>query len=201
MSRAEAVRTMVIVDVVLVAVLVLVVAIQGFGGGGGGSVAAGTTTAGGGAPTTAGASVSSGEPSGESSDGPSGATAGAPGGPSPSPTPGPDRFVTPSGNIACVLADGAATCEILSATFAEPSVAECPGAGRSVILDATGVQVVCPTILATDPFTAGPVELSYGAKATRGEITCTSGTNGVTCTRDDGTGFRLARASLTFLPS
>ena len=42
--------------------------------------------------------------------------------------------------------------------------------------------------------------LFYGSTSTVGRYTCTSATNGVTCTDPNGVGFRLAREALTVLP-
>ena len=42
--------------------------------------------------------------------------------------------------------------------------------------------------------------LPYGSSSTLGGRTCTSATDGVTCTDARGVGFRLARESLTLLP-
>ena len=122
--------------------------------------------------------------------------------PSPSSTPGPPRFQLPSGNIACTMTADAVTCTIANKTFTTPPAASCTGGtvGHTVVLDAHGVSVPCVTGAA--PGLAGgdvPV-LPYGATSTVGQYTCTSATNGVTCTGPRGVGFRLAREALVTLP-
>ena len=146
-------------------------------------------------------------PGGSGSPAPPGGsgTVGVPGsaapGPSPTPTPGPPRFRLPSGNIACEMTTAGVTCTIASATFTPPPAEGCTGtAGHTVVLDSGGVSVPCvdgpaPTVAGDDV----PM-LFYGATSTVGRYTCTSATNGVTCTDANGVGFRLARASLTTLP-
>ncbi|HEY0118102.1 MAG TPA: hypothetical protein VGC04_04910 [Cellulomonas sp.] len=134
-------------------------------------------------------------------------TAAAPGsgggnaGPGPAATPGPPRFRLPSGNIACDMTADGVTCTVASATFTPPPATGCTGTvGHTVVLDAHGVSVPCvqgpaPTVAGDDV----PM-LFYASTSTVGQYTCTSATNGVTCTNAKGVGFRLARASLTTLP-
>ncbi len=131
-----------------------------------------------------------------------GSTAVAAPGPTPAPSasPGPPRFRLPSGNIACDMTTGGVTCTIASITFEPPAVQGCTGTvGHTVRLGPDGVAVPCvegppPTVAGEDV----PV-LFYGAATTVGDYTCTSATDGVTCTDAGGAGFRLARASLTML--
>ena len=120
--------------------------------------------------------------------------------PVPSASPGPPRFRLPSGNIACDMEVGGVTCTIASITFEPPAVQGCTGTvGHTVRLSPDGVAAPC--VEGPRPGVAGqdvPV-LFYGAATTVGDYTCTSATDGVTCTDAEGTGFRLARASLTLL--
>lgn len=123
-------------------------------------------------------------------------------GPAPSPTPGPPRFRLPSGNIACDMTEQGVTCTIASVTFTPAPVEGCTGTvGHTVVLDADGVSVPCVEG-SPPPGVAGDdvPELFYGSTSTVGQYSCTSATNGVTCTDAKGVGFRLARASLTTLP-
>ncbi|MBN9327670.1 MAG: hypothetical protein J0I87_12260, partial [Cellulomonas sp.] len=53
---------------------------------------------------------------------------------------------------------------------------------------------------APGPAGADVPALPYGSSSTLGGRTCTSATDGVTCTDARGVGFRLARESLTLLP-
>lgn len=127
--------------------------------------------------------------------------AGAAPGPTPTPTPGPPRFRLPSDNIACTMTADSVTCTIVSATFTPPPVQGCTGSvGHTVVLDATGVSVPCVPGPAPTPVGSSVPMLFYGSTSTVGRYTCTSATNGVTCTDPNGVGFRLAREALTVLP-
>lgn len=172
-DRNRLIRILVAVDAVLVGALVVALVVVGLNRG---DVGRGASTAG-----------SSGS-----------ATAA---GPSASASSGPSRFRLPSGNIACTLTPDSATCTIASATFTVPPVAGCKGTvGHTVVLDSTGVTTPCesgpaPTVVGTDVPT-----LPYGSSSSLAGRTCTSATDGVTCTDAKGVGFRLARESLTLLP-
>lgn len=169
------VRILVVVDAVLVGALVIALVVTGVNRGAG-----------------QGSAASGGSPTGATSSGPA---------PSGSASSGPARFRLPSGNIACTLTADSATCTIASATFTVPPVAGCTGTvGHTVVLDDKGVATPCetgpaPTVAGSDVTT-----LPYGSSSTLAGRTCTSGTDGVTCTDGRGVGFRLARESLTVLP-
>ncbi|WP_263730155.1 hypothetical protein [Cellulomonas sp. SG140] len=121
--------------------------------------------------------------------------------PSASASSGPAHFRLPSGNIACTLTADSATCTIANATFTVPPVAGCTGTvGHTVVLDANGVATPCETGPAPRPAGEDVPALPYGSSSTLGGRTCTSATDGVTCTDARGVGFRLARESLTLLP-
>lgn len=117
------------------------------------------------------------------------------------PSTEPVSFRLPSGNIACTLAPGGVTCTIASFTYRPPAVAGCDGdTGHVLVLNADGFAFDC--VNGPAPAVAGddvPV-LEYGSKVTSGAYTCSSATNGVTCTDDQGVGFVLARASWRELP-
>ena len=172
-DRNRLIRILVAVDAVLVSALVVALVVVGLNRGASGRTA--------------------------STGGSSGTTSAA--GPSESASSGPSRFRLPSGNIACTLTADSATCTIVSATFTVPPVAGCKGTvGHTVVLDSTGVTTPCesgpaPTVVGTDVPT-----LPYGSASTLAGRTCTSATDGVTCTDTNGVGFRLARESLTLLP-
>lgn len=121
--------------------------------------------------------------------------------PSASASSGPPHFRLPSGNIACTLTADSATCTIANATFTVPPVAGCTGTvGHTVVLDAHGVATPCETGPAPGPAGEDVPTLPYGSSSTLAGRTCTSATDGVTCTDARGVGFRLARESLTLLP-
>lgn len=112
-----------------------------------------------------------------------------------------DAFRLPSGNIACTMSGDGVTCTIADYTYAPPPVEGCAGTtGHVLTLGPDGVAFVCeegdaPTAAGDDVRT-----LEYGSETRVDGYTCRSGTDGVTCTDADGTGFRLARASWTELP-
>jgi hypothetical protein len=114
-------------------------------------------------------------------------------------------FKTPSGNIICVYSYGGGVtenieCGIKSGLKPPPAHVNCHGAGdftnQRISLRATGraSYVTC----AGDP---GPFAsqnsahvLNYGKKWSHGPISCSSATNGLTCTNKSGHGFFLSRA-------
>ncbi|GIG22851.1 hypothetical protein Cch01nite_35750 [Cellulomonas chitinilytica] len=173
MTETRTIRAMVVADVVLVLTFLVLLVLY---------VAGGSSGDGGDAQVSA--SPTSSAPA---------ATAGA--------TTGPASFRLPSGNIACAMADEGVTCTIASYSYAQPVVAGCTGTtGHVLVLDADGAAFTCET--GPTPQVAGDdvATLEYGSSATAGDYTCTSATDGVTCTNGAGVGFRLARASWTELP-
>ncbi len=172
MTDTRAIRAMVVVDAVLVLVLLVLLVLYATGGSSAGGGDAQVSTS----PTTS-------------------APASTAGGAAPT------EFRLPSGNIACAMSDQGATCTIASYSYAPPVVAGCSGTtGYVIVLDADGVAFPCET--GPTPQVAGDdvPTLEYGSTATAGDYTCTSATDGVTCTNSQGVGFRLARASWTELP-
>jgi hypothetical protein len=173
MTETRTIRAMVVADVVLVltfVVLLVVFATSGSPGGGDGNAAVSTSPTAG-APTTPGSAA------------------------------GPTAFRLPSGNIACTMSEQGVTCTIASFTYAQPVVAGCTGqTGHVLVLNADGVAFDCETGPAPQAAGDDVATLEYGSSATAGGYTCTSGTDGVTCTDSAGAGFRLARASWTELP-
>jgi hypothetical protein len=99
-----------------------------------------------------------------------------------------DAFQTPSGNIACILSDEGARCDIAKRDWNAPRPASCPpqmdfGQGLTVSDEGDGPgTVVCAGDTTLDP--SAPV-LDYGESTSVGDFTCTSEEDGVTC-RDDG---------------
>lgn len=168
------IRILVAVDAVLVGALVIALVVTGVNRGSRSGTAATTGSSVGGSASAA--------PSGSASSGPA-------------------HFRLPSGNIACTLTADSATCTIANATFTVPPVAGCTGSvGHTVVLDAHGVATPCETGPAPGPAGEDVPTLPYGSSSTLGGRTCTSATDGVTCTDARGVGFRLARESLTLLP-
>ncbi len=167
-------RAFLLVDVVLVVLLVVVLAVTLPGRGGG---AADDDRA----PATATSATAS----------PTSGSAGR--------SERPVTFALPSGNITCEMSPSGVVCTIGSFTYAAPQVTGCDaGAGHVVRLDADGFAFQCEDDGVPDLGT--PVELAYGATQSVGGYTCSSGTDGVTCTDAAGVGFRLARAQWVTLP-
>ncbi len=110
----------------------------------------------------------------------------------------PVSFTLPSGNIACEMTVGGATCSIASAGFAP--TAECTGEDEQVfVVDASGVSSPCAAVPERTPAGDG-TELEYGSVEKVGGYTCTSATDGVTCVGESGAGFRLSRSAFVELP-
>lgn len=113
----------------------------------------------------------------------------------------PTTFRMPSGNIACTVSVDGVTCTIASIRFEAPAAAGCTGqTGHVFVLSTDGVTVPC--VDGAPPAVAGDdvATLEYGSSMTVGGYTCTSATDGVTCTGADGIGFRLASGAWSQLP-
>ena len=72
--------------------------------------------------------------------------------------------------------------------------------GHVVKLDAHAASFPCIDGAVPATADPGAQVLQYGSTATVGQYTCTSATSGVTCTNGSGVGFRLARASWQNVP-
>lgn len=122
----------------------------------------------------------------------------------PTPTAAPTAdaaFALPSGNIGCAMTVDGVTCSIASIAYKKPKVEGCSGTtGHVITLGTQGAAWAC--VEGKKPSVASPETpvLQYGSTRTVGDYTCTSATDGVTCTDGGGTGFRLARASWDMLP-
>jgi hypothetical protein len=109
-------------------------------------------------------------------------------------------FRLPSGNISCDLSGTGASCTISDFSYAPPAPVRCPaGSGHQVVVDPSGVTTPCQSGAAPTADQTAP-ELRYGQSRTVGDYTCISAQSGVECTRQDGVGFRLAKAELVILP-
>lgn len=116
--------------------------------------------------------------------------------------PAPPKFVTPSGNIWCLVPNGfdgtnGVVCEIREHTYTAPAKpADCPlnWGDRVSLKPGSAPEVHCHGDTIFDP---GMPTLDYGRKRSAGPITCESQPAGVTCT-DSGTGhfFRMSRETL-----
>lgn len=113
----------------------------------------------------------------------------------------PVSFRMPSGNIACTVSVDGVTCTIASIRFEAPVVAGCTGqTGHVFVLNADGLTVPC--VDGAAPAVAGDevATLEYGSSTSVGSYTCSSATDGVTCTGADGVGFGLASGAWAQLP-
>ena len=105
-------------------------------------------------------------------------------------------FKSPSSNIGCVILDGTARCDILVRSWAPPArPAACPNVvdfGQGLMVSRTGpARFVCAGDTSMDPH--APV-LPYGRTVTRGGLSCSSATSGMTCrSTRTGHGFFISR--------
>lgn len=107
-----------------------------------------------------------------------------------------DGFQLPSGNIHCMMWEGAIRCDILQADYARPPrPADCEQEyGDSAELGPTGpARMVCHGDTVADP--DNPV-LRYGIIWRRKDLTCAAMPTGFRCTNAEGWGFEMARARL-----
>lgn len=123
--------------------------------------------------------------------------------PSATPTPAPvdsvtrvsesTLFVSPTGNISCLLSADSARCDIAEATFdppAEPAGCEADY-GRSLEVDLATAQFVCVSDTVAD---LGAAELAYGQTLDNGNLRCVSQETGISCAhRASGHSFRVSR--------
>lgn len=137
-----------------------------------------------------------------------GAASSAPATPADGATAGPDdvsldAFALPSGNIACEISEGSATCTIAESAAAPVELEGCAGvAGPVLTVTAEGASTPCVQGALPGPAAPGTPVLEYGASTTVGDFTCASATTGVTCRHEPtGAGFRLARAGHEILPA
>lgn len=123
---------------------------------------------------------------------------------SPTPTAAPTAdtaFASPSGNIGCVMTVDGVTCSIAHITYKKPKVEGCSGTtGHVITLGAQGAAWACVDGKKPSVASPGTPVLQYGSTRTVGDYTCTSATDGMTCTDGGGAGFRLATASWETLP-
>ncbi|HEX5535395.1 MAG TPA: DUF6636 domain-containing protein [Actinomycetales bacterium] len=102
-------------------------------------------------------------------------------------------FVSPSGNIGCVLSSKGARCDIEKKEWGPPpKPAECNGAwGVGAAVGAGKAELVC----AKDSAIKGGKALAYGASEKRGDFVCESSEDGMRCENaKTGHGFTIARA-------
>jgi hypothetical protein len=115
-------------------------------------------------------------------------------------------FLSPSGDILCTMGQGhdindqanygkgAVACQVLHHTYPQPSLPDCPVAGREYDLgQGTPPSLGCQGGLIVSPL---PPTLDYGQTRSVGTITCDVEQSAVTCT-DGSTGhfLRLSRDS------
>ena len=107
-------------------------------------------------------------------------------------------FVSPTGNIGCVVADDVVRCDIAERNYADPQGgASCErDYGSSLVLDEGSARLGCvgDTILYVGH--QHPT-LEYGQSVNRGPHTCSMSRAGVRCEHIQGHGFTLAREAYT----
>ncbi len=108
------------------------------------------------------------------------------------------RFVSPSGNIACIISEQFARCDVAEKSWdAGPPPAACTSTyGQGVVVSVDGPAVVC----AKDSLVgAGGGTLAYGRDVTVGDYTCASSEAGMRCAQaSTGFGFSVSRRAYTF---
>ncbi|MEV7972918.1 hypothetical protein [Cellulomonas sp. NPDC089187] len=111
------------------------------------------------------------------------------------------RFASPTGNIVCDMTGEGVTCTIANTSVEPPAIAGCTGAGTGHVITLTTGGVDVPCTEQVPDAAGGDVEvLEYGSSQQVGEYTCTSGSDGMSCTGADGVGFRVATAERVELP-
>jgi len=105
-------------------------------------------------------------------------------------------FESPSRNIGCVILDGTARCDILTRSWKPPArPSKCPHIvdfGQGLMVSVTGpARFVCAGDTSMDP--QAPI-LGYGHTLSRGGLSCSSATTGMTCrSTRTGHGFFISR--------
>ncbi len=144
--------------------------------------------------TPAGSSSATSKPTNQGSTAPTSSPA-TPAPASSSPPVHLTTFQTPSTNIGCVLAGGAARCDIRSRSWSPPGrPASCPSVvdfGQGVEVGKSGsAAFVCAGDTALNP---GGSVLAYGQDSRVGPFLCQSRTSGLTCMNTNtGHGFTLS---------
>jgi hypothetical protein len=104
-------------------------------------------------------------------------------------------FLTPSGNIGCMIAGGIARCDIERRGWKPPArPSSCPDIvdfGQGLEIGSSGpARFVCAGDTARDP---GAAKLAYGSASQAGGFSCSSRRDGLSCRRSaDGHGFFIS---------
>jgi hypothetical protein len=103
-------------------------------------------------------------------------------------------FLSPTGNIGCVMSSQSVRCDIVERTYPDPP--RPPGCelayGNTLFLDAAGAQPGCVGDTIISP---GAPTLGYGTGRKMAGFTCTMAEVGVRCENASGSGFALARST------
>jgi hypothetical protein len=106
-------------------------------------------------------------------------------------------FKSPSGNIACWVADDMAGCQVIDHTYASwPGGCSSPAIAEFTLVQGKAVDLHCGGNPGNPPATWPADTLDYGKTYSVGVMSCDSETSGVTCT-DTSTGrfFRVSQES------
>jgi hypothetical protein len=104
-------------------------------------------------------------------------------------------FLTPSGNIGCMIAGGVARCDIERRSWKPPArPSSCPDVvdfGQGLQIGSSGpARFVCAGDTAREP---GAAKLAYGSSSETGGFSCSSRRDGLSCKRSsDGQGFFIS---------
>jgi hypothetical protein len=109
----------------------------------------------------------------------------------------PTWFATPTRNIACVVRDGEARCDVVERTWsAPPKPDDCPfdwGPTLGLQGSSSG-RFVC----VSDSVFDAPDTVPWGSAVRSGSVICEVRVEGVTCWTDAGHGFSLSKESYQF---
>lgn len=115
------------------------------------------------------------------------------------------EFATPSGNIWCTIGDDAATCQIASIEYEPPSIPDCEDndlAGKVLRVSGATAEYPCPEGNISGPDPEDRDVLDYGETTHVGDYMCTSTEEGVSCTDiTTGASFSVRRAGATVSPA
>ena len=106
-------------------------------------------------------------------------------------------FKSPSGNIACWVADDMAGCQVLANTYASwPGGCSTADIANFMLVEGKQVDLHCDNEPGSPPATWPAVTLDYGKTYAVGVMSCDSETSGVTCTdTSSGHFFRVSQES------
>lgn len=122
--------------------------------------------------------------------------------PEPDSGPADQFFQSPTGNIGCVVSAGYARCDVAERDWNPgPRPSDCPKItdyGQGIEFEpGSEARLVC----AGDTTLGAGKKLPYEESIVKGDVTCTSTEEGVTCGDVEGNGFFISRATFLLSPA